>query len=541
MAVKNYIQLINIKKVYDDGYIAVQDINISINKGEFVTLLGPSGCGKTTILKMLAGFDMPTVGQIMVDGVDIKELPINQRPTATVFQDYALFPNMNVYQNITYGLKVMRKPMRDILPKVREEGENFYRIAIKKAALEIKKIEIQQGKLLRQLVRLDELYKIYPEVTNIKNMRHAQFIMKQNYFLKKLKENYGENAEFKISRSNKQREFRYMWNRRLWQANRLIKYNMVGLNKWERLYLELKKWYLYKTTIDNRYDRVIGEYSRLDNLSSYWQNYPMTTLANFEKKNTSRKLSKEEIKHKANEIIELVGLNGNENKYPNELSGGMQQRVALARALVVEPDILLLDEPLSALDAKVRQQMQLELKRLHNELGITFILVTHDQEEALTLSTKVVVMSKGHTEQIDSPKRIYDSPRNEWVASFIGKANLFNGVYIGHNKIKFADEIFNVADSAVRRFKPDSQVKFMIRPEDIYFVEPNRGIITGRVIESIYKGQMYSVRVKWKNFIILVESTKQINSNTNVGLDWETSHIHVMLDKAQRNPNEFRF
>jgi spermidine/putrescine transport system ATP-binding protein len=210
MAVKNYIQLINIKKVYDDGYIAVQDINISINKGEFVTLLGPSGCGKTTILKMLAGFDMPTVGQIMVDGVDIKELPINQRPTATVFQDYALFPNMNVYQNITYGLKVMRKPMRDILPKVREEGENFYRIAIKKAALEIKKIEIQQGKLLRQLVRLDELYKIYPEVTNIKNMRHAQFIMKQNYFLKKLKENYGENAEFKISRSNKQREFRYM-------------------------------------------------------------------------------------------------------------------------------------------------------------------------------------------------------------------------------------------------------------------------------------------------------------------------------------------
>jgi spermidine/putrescine transport system ATP-binding protein len=139
----------------------------------------------------------------------------------------------------------------------------------------------------------------------------------------------------------------------------------------------------------------------------------MTTLSNFEKKNISRKLTKEEIKNKANELIQLVGLTGNENKYPTELSGGMQQRVALARALVVEPDILLLDEPLSALDAKVRQQMQLELKRLHNELGITFILVTHDQEEALTLSTKVVVMSKGRVEQIDSPKRIYDSPRNE--------------------------------------------------------------------------------------------------------------------------------
>jgi spermidine/putrescine transport system ATP-binding protein len=215
MITKNYIQLINIKKVYDDGYIAVQDINISINKGEFVTLLGPSGCGKTTILKMLAGFDMPTTGQIMVDGIDIKELPINQRPTATVFQDYALFPNMNVYQNVTYGLKVMRKPLRDVSPKIKEEGNNIYRIAIKKAALEIKKIEIQQGKLLRQLVKLDEVYKTHPEVTNIKNMRHAQFVMKQNYFLKKLKENYGDEAEFRISRANKQREWRYLVGRRI--------------------------------------------------------------------------------------------------------------------------------------------------------------------------------------------------------------------------------------------------------------------------------------------------------------------------------------
>jgi spermidine/putrescine transport system ATP-binding protein len=179
------------------------------------------------------------------------------------------------------------------------------------------------------------------------------------------------------------------------------------------LYLELRKWYLYKLPIDAKYDRLTFQYNRLDKLSSYWQNFPMTSQESFKKKNTSRKLTRDEIKNKANQIIELVGLQGNENKYPNELSGGMQQRVALARALVVEPDILLLDEPLSALDAKVRQQMQLELKRLHNELGITFILVTHDQEEALTLSSKVVVMSKGRVEQIDTPKRIYDSPRNE--------------------------------------------------------------------------------------------------------------------------------
>jgi spermidine/putrescine transport system ATP-binding protein len=210
MAIKNYIQLIDIKKVYDDGYIAVQDINISINKGEFVTLLGPSGCGKTTILKMLAGFDMPTNGRILVDNIDIKELPINQRPTATVFQDYALFPNMNVKQNIAYGLKVMRKQLKDISPKLKEESENVYRIAIKRAALEIKKIEIQQGKLLRQLVKLDAQYKTYQEVDNIKSMRHAQFKMKSDYFLKKLREHTTPSAELKLSRINRNREFRYI-------------------------------------------------------------------------------------------------------------------------------------------------------------------------------------------------------------------------------------------------------------------------------------------------------------------------------------------
>jgi spermidine/putrescine transport system ATP-binding protein len=174
----------------------------------------------------------------------------------------------------------------------------------------------------------------------------------------------------------------------------------------------------------------------------------------------------------------------------------MQQRVALARALVVEPDILLLDEPLSALDAKVRQQMQLELKRIHNELGITFILVTHDQEEALTLSSKIVVMSKGHTEQIDSPKNIYDAPRNEWVATFIGKANLFTGLYVGNNTIDFLEESFKIHESTGKRYKPDTYVKFMIRPEDIYFVEPNKGIISGRVKEVIYKGEHYSIHVE---------------------------------------------
>jgi spermidine/putrescine transport system ATP-binding protein len=215
---------------------------------------------------------------------------------------------------------------------------------------------------------------------------------------------------------------------------------------------------------------------------------------NFERHNISRKLTKDEIKKKARTIIDLVGLDGSEKKYPSELSGGMQQRVALARALVVEPEIILLDEPLSALDAKVRQFMQIELKRIHHELGLTFILVTHDQEEALTLSNKVVVMSKGRVEQIDSPKKIYDNPRNEWVANFIGKANLFDGEYIGKAKITFSDETFKVDDQVVSKFTINSKIKFVIRPEDIRIVTFGKGIINGRVSQVIYKGVMNDIR-----------------------------------------------
>jgi spermidine/putrescine transport system ATP-binding protein len=214
----------------------------------------------------------------------------------------------------------------------------------------------------------------------------------------------------------------------------------------------------------------------------------------FKKRNISRKFKEEEIAYRVDNMIELVGLTGNEHKMPTELSGGMQQRVALARALVVEPDILLLDEPLSALDAKVRKQMQLELKRLHQELGLTFILVTHDQEEALALSNKVVVMSKGRVEQIDSPKRVYDTPKNEWVASFIGKTNMFDGSYIGKNKITFAGETFKINIDAVKKITTRANVKFMIRPEDIIITSPEKGFIKARVAQVLYKGQMYEIR-----------------------------------------------
>jgi spermidine/putrescine transport system ATP-binding protein len=214
----------------------------------------------------------------------------------------------------------------------------------------------------------------------------------------------------------------------------------------------------------------------------------------------------------------MVGLNGSEAKYPVDLSGGMQQRVALARALVVEPKIVLLDEPLSALDAKVRQQMQSELKRIHNELKLTFILVTHDQEEALTLSNKVVVMSKGRIEQIDTPKRIYDNPRNEWVASFIGRANIFDAIYIDNDRIEFMKEVFKISHDVAKRFKQNTKIKFVIRPEDITIVSPQRGTIVGRVTQVVYRGLMYDIKCVWKKQDILVQSLNAPHINDLVGL-----------------------
>lgn len=536
---KNYLVLKNITKVYDDGYVAVKDINISVNKGEFVTLLGPSGCGKTTILKIISGFESPTSGGVYVNDIDIQDMPINQRPTATVFQDYALFPNMDVYHNIVYGLKAMLK----ILPipdEAQQEINTIYEKAAIKAHYEINKCNLSMQKAIRQRWKVDEKYKKYEQIFSIQNIRHAQFELRNKFLLAKLKKHCGEDATFKISASNRRRELNALIRQRIFKQPVLIKYSYLGLNRWEKAYLEFRRWYFYKQLIDRKHDLLQNEINKLQKEISYWENYPTYCKEAYLKQKYSRKLNAREIAAKAKHIIDLVGLTGSEKKYPNELSGGMQQRVALARALVVEPDILLLDEPLSALDYKVRQQMQLELKRIHKEVGITFILVTHDQGEALSLSSKIVVMSKGSVEQIDTPKRIYDTPKNDWVASFVGKANIFEGVYLKNKRVSFNNEEFNVKEELSKKMNPGQQVKFIIRPEDIRIVEQNKGIINARVVESVYKGDTYSLRLKWKEHLILVETLESLPQNKVVGLDWFAEKVHIMTEKKKRNPNEFK-
>ena len=341
----NIIELRHISKVYsDNGFKAVDDFNLEVKRGEFVTFLGPSGCGKTTTLRMIAGFEMPTSGEILLNGEDISQLPANKRPINTVFQRYALFPHMNIYDNIAFGLKL-------------------------------------------------------------------------------------------------------------------------------------------------------------------------------------KKLPKEEIRKKVKRVLDIVDLEGFENRKISTLSGGQQQRIAIARALVNEPEILMLDEPLGALDLKMRQEMQIELKHMHDELGITFIYVTHDQEEALTMSDKIVVLSEGRIQQIGTPVDIYNEPQNAFVADFIGESNIFKGIMTGHMKVRFCGGEFIGMDDVPE----GTLVDVVVRPEDVIITKPEDGIIEGEVVSVIFKGMHYEVTVESGKYEMVIRTTKCYSVGERIGMKLEPDGIHIML------------
>lgn len=341
----NIIELRHISKVYsDNGFKAVDDFNLEVKRGEFVTFLGPSGCGKTTTLRMIAGFEMPTSGEILLNGEDISQLPANKRPINTVFQRYALFPHMNIYDNIAFGLKL-------------------------------------------------------------------------------------------------------------------------------------------------------------------------------------KKLPKEEIRKKVKKVLDMVDLEGFENRKISTLSGGQQQRIAIARALVNEPEILMLDEPLGALDLKMRQEMQIELKHMHDELGITFIYVTHDQEEALTMSDKIVVLSEGRIQQIGTPEDIYNEPQNAFVADFIGESNIFKGIMTGHMKVRFCGGEFIGMDDVAE----GTLVDVVVRPEDVIITKPEDGIIEGEVVSVIFKGMHYEVTVESGKYEMVIRTTKCYSVGERIGMKLEPDGIHIML------------
>ncbi len=343
------IEAKNLCKEFDDE-VVVNYINFIITEGEFVTLLGPSGCGKTTILRMIAGFEEPTDGEILFYGKKLNDIPAYERPINTVFQNYALFPHMNVYENIAFPLRM-------------------------------KKMD--------------------------------------------------------------------------------------------------------KATID------------------------------------------EKVKY----YLNVVNLKGYEKRNVDQLSGGQQQRVAIARALANEPKILLLDEPLSALDAKLRKEMQKELKRIQKDVAITFVFVTHDQEEALSLSDKIIVMRKGEIQQVGSPTDIYNEPINEYVANFIGESNIIDATMKENYKVEFMGKTFDCVDE---RFPESTNVKVVIRPEDIDLVEKGTTPVSADVLSVTFKGVHYEIIAEHEGYQFMIHTTEYRAVGDRVGLSFGPDDIHVMRAE-QRN------
>lgn len=421
---KPLIELKDVVKEFD-GQVVLRGIDLIIERNEFVTLLGPSGCGKTTTLKIIGGFMDQSEGQVLFDGEDISYLPAHKRPTNTVFQRYALFPHLNVFENVAFGLRV--------------KGRN-----------------VSQK---RQISNIEKEYK--------KSVAKLEHNLKQGILDLKSK---GYEPEI-----YKERE--------------------------DELYAK------HQNRLDSVEERKIEQINKIENTF------------------ISRKDFEHVLKTKVTKYLKMVGLEGYENRSIDRLSGGQMQRVAIARALINEPKVLLLDEPLAALDLKLRQDMQYELKELQRSAGITFIFVTHDQEEALTMSDKIVVMNNGEIQQIGTPEDIYNEPANKFVASFIGESNIISGIMKDDELVHFDGQDFVCVDKG---FAKNEAVEVVIRPEDIDIKERGKGKIAGVIDSVIFKGVHWEIDVVTKYRTFTIHTTDHESEGKEVDLDFFPEDIHVM-------------
>lgn len=444
------IELVDIVKEFEDKTV-LDNVNLKINRGEFVTLLGPSGSGKTTILRIIGGFEWVTRGEVKFNGKDIKDLEPYKRNVSTIFQDYALFPHLNVENNIKYGLRLKRLPRENINKQFEVRLKAKQNLWNKKATQEMKKLD----KLMLQY----------------------------------------ENQ---------------------------IKKNNAAKNQTEKLRAKS--------------DRLQAIIDNMDFKYSYWENYSDLKTESYEKAHLTRPITNKEMDVEVKNIMELVGLSGNEKKNVNFLSGGMKQRVALARSLVIEPEILLLDEPLSALDAKIRERMQRFLREIQQQLKLTFIFVTHDRNEALQLSDKIAVIRDGRVEQFCDPKQLYDYPKNKWVANFIGDSNFFDATFLKEGKVKFLNKTF---DTIHTEFAVNEIVDALIRPEDINVTKyASKAKLSGIITKATYRGSYYNYEIDVKGTNILIETPNKYEEGTQIHLDWDIDAIHLMKKEKEEVSND---
>jgi len=425
------IELKDVTKEFN-GQVVLRGIDLTIEQNEFVTLLGPSGCGKTTTLRIIGGFVEPSAGEVLFDGKNILDTPAHKRPTNTVFQRYALFPHLDVFENVAFGLRV-------------------------------------KNDSLKTLESIKTLADYYQEKIRQTKDRHEQ---------KELRKSFKE--EVKVLRdpnSDKKKEI-------------------------EKLVNDLKS--------ESNIEQVELIKQQIEDIKSSF---------------VTRKTKEKDIKEKVTKYLKMVGLEGYETRPVHKLSGGQQQRVAIARALINEPKILLLDEPLAALDLKLRQEMQYELKEIQRNAGITFLFVTHDQEEALTMSDKIVVMNQGEIYQIGTPEDIYNEPANTFVAKFIGESNIISGIMKDDYLVSFDGQDYECVDKGFAR---NEAVDIVIRPEDIDIVQEGEGMITGTVDSVAFKGVHYEIDVKTKDRIYTIHTTDHAKEGTKVDIKFGPEDLHVM-------------
>jgi len=506
---KKIIELKNIVKSFDDE-VVVNNLNLYINENEFITLVGPSGCGKTTTLRMIGGFETPDSGEIVLNGEVVNNIPAYQRPINTVFQRYALFPHLNVFDNVAFGLRNYNRIFEELKSDVRKRYEKERKALI--------------NKLNSKSTSKEEKAEIKYRLKEIRKEIKEQILIEKE----KLVEARLEEVEKRYEKKFNQLEARIEELENVDES--VIEEAKEKLAELEDKIKQEAKNKLNKQKIYDKYKVELAELRRVaysEDLEAAESELKLAHKHYAEEIKSAKSLmmSKHHIKEAVEEALKLVKLEGFEKRKINQLSGGQQQRVAIARAIVNKPKILLLDEPLAALDLKLRQNMQYELKEMQRQLGITFIFVTHDQEEALTMSDTVVVMDKGVIQQIGTPEDIYNEPKNRFVASFIGESNIIRGKYLGNRKVEFMGAVFDCVDD---NFEVGEECDVVIRPEDFDVVDLEEAKLVGVVDATLFKGVHFEICAIVNGQEFVLHKYENVNVGDKIGLSVDPYEIHLM-------------